>query len=63
MAVWSARWRRDVICGRQDGETMDGDRFDQFTRSLARNVSRRSVVKGLTMLVAGASVAARPLTG
>jgi hypothetical protein len=42
---------------------MDGDRFDQFTRSLARNVSRRSVVKGLTMLVAGASVAARPLSG
>jgi hypothetical protein len=38
---------------------MDGDRFDTFTRSLARNVSRRSMIKGLTTLLAGTSIAAR----
>lgn len=41
---------------------MDGDRFDQFTRSLARNVSRRSMVKGITTLLAGTALTARPLS-
>lgn len=40
---------------------MDGERFDSLTRSLAHNHSRRSMVKGLTTLVAGASIAGRPL--
>ena len=41
---------------------MDADRFDQITRSLAWNVSRRSMVKGFTTLLAGAAIAARPLS-
>src|SRR5262245_53599477 len=52
-------WRR----WQQKGSTMDGDRFDQFTRSLARNVSRRSMLKGFSTLLAGTAVAARPLSG
>ena len=42
---------------------MDGDQFDRITRLLAHNVSRRSVVRGLSALVAGTAVAARPLSG
>jgi hypothetical protein len=41
---------------------MDADQFDQFARSMARSVSRRSVVRGLTTMFAGASMAVRPLT-
>jgi hypothetical protein len=41
---------------------MDGDRFDQFTRSLVWNVSRRSMLKGFTTLLAGSTLAARPLS-
>jgi hypothetical protein len=41
---------------------MDGDRFDQFARTLARTASRRSVVRGLSTLLVGTTVAGRPLS-
>ena len=42
---------------------MDGDKFDRITRSLAQHVSRRSLLRGLSAVLVGSAIAARPLVG
>jgi len=49
MAVAPARIKR------KDNVAMDGQRFDQITRTMARGASRRRVVAGLAAAVAGAA--------